>query len=143
MHSFALTLHIISIILLVPVILYTDHLGLSWVRGHRETLSLCRLKFLHRTVSIGLLLMLVSGGIMFMGLKEFLLITPAFYAKMTFVGILIINSFFIGKLMCIATERPFRDLSKRERGGLFISGAVSGIAWVCTIALGFFLSTMV
>jgi len=133
MESLAVSIHVTTIFVLVPLILYTDYLGTLWVRGIRETLPARTLTLLHRLVLMGLAVMLVTGGILFRDLSAYLLTVPAFYIKMSFVAALIINSFFIGTLMHVAAERSFASLPKRERLPLYISGLVSGVSWVGAI----------
>lgn len=54
----------------------------------------------------------------------------AFWVKMAFVGVLIINGFVIARHMHIPTTRTFSSLSKKERRPLFLSGAASGVSWI-------------
>lgn len=132
-EQIALTVHITTVFALAAVVLYTDHLGLSWMRGKVATLPLQTITLLHRLVWAGLAIMLLSGGTMFLSYREYLLTVPAFYIKAGFIATLIVNAFFIGRLMHVAAERPFGELTRRERLPLFISGAVSTICWIGTI----------
>lgn len=136
------SVHVGTLFLLIPVILFADHEGLAWVRGKKETLSAKTMIILHRLVWVGLGVMILTGAIMFWPLKDYLLYAPAFYIKMFFVFVLVINSFFINHFMQLAIEKPFASLSLEEKRPLLISGAVSSISWIGAIlaALGMKLS---
>lgn len=133
MYEIILTVHIATAISLIGIVLYADHLGLRWVRGKHEVLPAPRLKKLHQIIYCGLLLMIITGGYMFWPLREYLLTTPAFLIKMGLVLTLIINSVVIGRFMHIATQTPFAMLPSSQRIPLYVSGAVSALAWLGTI----------
>lgn len=133
MEQLALQIHIVTVIVLVVVILYTDSLGMSWMRGKRETLPRAKIARLHSIVWVGLGIMIATGITMFIPLRDYLLYTPSFYVKMGFVAALIINATFIGRFMHIASERPFEALTQKERLPLFISGTISTISWIGAI----------
>jgi nitrate reductase gamma subunit len=133
--------HVGTLFLLIPVILFADHEGFSWMRGNKETLNEKTLKILHRLVWTGLIVMITTGAIMFWPLRDYLLHNFAFYAKMVFVAVLIINSLFVGKLMLIATERSFESLSIEEKRPILISGVASSIGWIGAIISAIFMST--
>ena len=135
-------IHVGALFLLIPVILFADHEGFSWIRGKKETLNPKVMLILHRLVWAGLGVMIVTGAIMFWPLKDYLLYTPAFYIKMFFVLVLVINSFFINRFMKVALERPYALLTPEEKKPLFISGAASTISWIGAViaALGMQLS---
>lgn len=142
-EQFALLIHIGTIISLVTVVLYTDHLGLRWVLGHIETISAKKLQTLHRLVWSGLFIMVASGFTMFLSYKDFLLYTPVFFIKVFFVAMLVINAFAIGKFMHVATSKPFAILSREEKLPLFVSGAVSTLGWVGAVTCGLILSSLI
>ncbi len=141
-EQLALWVHIGTVITLVAIVLYTDHLGLWWMLGKVPTLAAQKLRVLHRFVWIGLMLMLASGFTMFLSYKDFLLYTPIFFVKMFFVAVLVLNAFAIGKFVHVATEKPFGSLSKEERLPLFISGALSTLGWGGAIICGLILSSL-
>lgn len=136
-----LALHISAFFVNITFVVIADALALSWVLGKKEVLSIQVMRTLHRIVSVGLCVSVVTGAIMFWDVRDYLLTLPAFYTKMLFVLALVVNSFVIGKHMHIAVERPFKTLEPEEKRPLFISGAVSTIAWVGTFiaakSLGF------
>lgn len=100
-----------------------------------------RMQILHIFVWIGLLGMIGTGLYMAYPALSYYLAKPAFIAKMLFVAILAINALFIGKLLSVASVRPFAELTAGEKKKLFISGALSSICWVGAATIGlFFLS---
>lgn len=139
MEQIALPIHITTVFALIALVLYTDKVGLSWMRGTIETIPAKKLTMLHRLVWTGLGIMIASGVTMFIPLQSYLLTVPAFYIKMGFVLVLVINAFAIGRLMHVATERPFAELSAAERWPLFISGTLSTISWIGAITAATFL----
>lgn len=123
-------IHLASLAGLIPLVLFADFQAHQWIMGHKETLNPKVMKTVHNLTSFGLIMMILSGVAMSMSIFPFLLKTPAFIIKMVFVLALIVNSFFIGKLMHTALERPFKSLSMKEKIPLFISGGVSTVSWV-------------
>ncbi len=132
--------HIIAIGVTVLFVLYADKQGLMWVLGKKEVLTKAKITFLHRLVSLGLVVIVLSGATMAYGGFEYYISNPVFLIKMGFVLVLIINAFFIGTLSRIATERSYKSLSTRERIPLLFSGAMSCIGWLGAILLGLKLS---
>lgn len=70
---------------------------------------------------------------------DFYITDPVFLLKMFFVAVLAINGLFIGRLMGNAITTPFAQLSTRTKALLLISGAASGIGWVASASIGYFL----
>lgn len=85
---------------------------------------------------MGLTLMIVTGVLLFSDAWGELIFNPAFYVKMGMVIALIVNSVFIGKLMHIATIKPFTLLSPKERHSILASGAVSIMCWLGATMIG-------
>lgn len=133
MEQIALTIHITTATALIGLVVATDLYGLLWVIGRRTTLSRRTLTVLHRLVWTGLTVMIASGGVMFLTYREYLLTVPAFFVKMGFVAALLINAVVIGRHLHLAAERPFAEVSRRERRSLYISGVVSTGSWVGAI----------
>ncbi|MEK7134772.1 MAG: hypothetical protein AAB805_00615 [Patescibacteria group bacterium] len=125
-----LTLHIFSVIFSFCVIFLADKQGLAWIRGKKETLDPKWTRTLHQLAWAGLLALLATGAFLFWPRREYLLGQPLFAIKMLFVLALLINAILIGRLMHVATERPFRTLSFNERVPLFVSGAISLFSWL-------------
>ena len=132
--QYALLVHLTTVSVLITTVVVTDLLGLSWLLGKRETLPLRVMQTLHRVVWTGLLIMILSGGTMFLSYREYLLSVPAFYVKIAFILTLVINAFFIGRHLAIASERAYSSLARAERIPLLISGGVSAIAWIGIIS---------
>jgi hypothetical protein len=131
---YLLPLHIGAFVITISAVIIADLQALLWVRGRLSTLKPQRLKVLHNVVSIGLLVSITSGFLMFLPLREYLVTVEAFWVKLAFVGVLIINSFVIARHMHIPTTRTFLSLSKKERRPLFLSGAASGVSWIVVFA---------
>ena len=134
-------IHLGTFALLVPLILFADHQGFEWLTGHKETLHPKTIGFVHNLTGAGLALMILSGLFLAWPIRDALFTNTAFLVKMGFVLLLIVNSYFIGKLMHTATERPFKSLSDSEKLPLFISGALSTIGWagafIAALYMGF------
>jgi hypothetical protein len=133
------TLHIICIIITGLGVLYADEQALFWMIGKKNTLPQGHIDVLHIWVSIGLSAVIATGGLLFLK-RQYLLHDTTFLTKMVFVAALVINGFFIDKLSTTVTNRPFRELSSRERFPLLVSGAVSFCGWagagLCGLLLG-------
>lgn len=123
LHLFSLGFSFVSIAL-------ANHEAFRWLRGKTPLLELSKIRRYHYLVLLGLTLMIVTGFFLFWPAKDFLITRPPFWAKMTLVLTLIINSFFIGSLLPVATTRPFASLSKKEKIPLFVSGGISAIGWI-------------
>lgn len=133
--------HLATLLCLVVIITLSDLRGLSWILGKRETLALTASKRFHALIWIGLLTMIISGLLMAWPLRNYLADTPAFYIKMFFVVALLANSFVIGKEMRLAAEKSFAELTKKERGRILISGAVSTFSWLGAFIAALYMST--
>lgn len=132
-----LYIHLGTLALVIPLIIISDYQALLWKMGKKETLNPKIIKTVHNLTGIALATMVLSGIAMSLRIFPYLLGEPAFIIKMVFVLALIVNSFFIGKLMHITFERSYVSLSMKEKTPLFIAGAVSGISW-----LGAFVSAL-
>ncbi len=130
--------HLAVLALTVVEIVWADHLGFQYFRGTESVLPLKLVKRLHYAVWVGLIGMIITGGIMAVGDWEDLATEPAFFVKMFFVAVLVVNSFFIATLMRKATEVPFAALTPSDKTKLFISGGASTLAWVSAAAIGMF-----
>ncbi len=129
-------LHVVAIIVTGLCVLYSDEQGFEWMVGKKQTLDAAKVELLHIVVSVGLALIILTGGLRAIPALSYYLAQPAFIAKMVFVLALIINGFFIGKLSHMATTRTFASMSSRERIPLFISGGVSVLGWAGALLLG-------
>jgi hypothetical protein len=125
----AIHIHLITLAVTAVCILIADHEAYLWVRGKKVILSLRKMRTLHMLVSIGLTLMILSGALLAWPMLDYLVEEESFWVKMAFVLLLVVNSFVIGSMMGKASEKPFAELSKKERGTLFVSGAASALGW--------------
>lgn len=139
MSQIILPIHLLILAFIVWNIVRADHLGWSWVRGKISILDRKIVQLYYKRVWIGLCLMVVTGVCLFWPLREFLLERQQFYVKMTFITILIINGFAIGKLQRVAETKTFASLSLKQRIPLFVSGAISTLAWLGAIFGGLYL----
>ncbi len=133
LYSIILSTHIGTALLLIGLVLYADHMGFSWMRGKVSVLPLKKLLRIHHAIYAGLALMIATGLYMFLPLRSFLIYEPAFIIKMSFIGVLIINSLYIGKLTRIASTAPFALLSTGQKRKLLLSGGISAICWISII----------
>ncbi len=131
------SIHLTVLFITVFCILYADHHGYLYFRGRKQTLSIGLVRRLHYTVILGLVLMIVTGGLLFKDAWGEFIDHPPFYVKMFFVLGLIANSFLIGKLMHLATIKTFSSLSYRERSMLIFSGTTSALCWIGAASIGF------
>lgn len=134
------TIHLTIVILTGLVVLYSDEQALMWVLGKKPILSPVRITFLHRTVSIGLALLLITGGLLYIQAVPAYLSDSTFIIKMIAIAALIFNTYFIEKFSHVATSRTFASLETSQRLPLFVSGAISAIGWVVAIVCGATLS---
>ena len=129
----------LAILLLTAVgIVWADHLGFQYFRGQRETLPASLVKRLHYAVLVGLVGMIATGAVMAYDRFGYLSTQPVFWLKMGCVAVLVVNSFFIGSLMRIASEKPFVTLSRTERMRLVVSGGLSALSWATAATIGLF-----
>lgn len=132
------TLHLISLIVTAPVILYADHMGFQYLTGRVQTIGISKLKWTHNLVTFGILLLIITGIIITVPMWAIMLENPFFYAKLAFVSTLVLNGAFIGALMKKATTTPFAELSSDEKRLLLLSGGISALGWIATTLIGFF-----
>lgn len=133
-----ITIHLWSLIITAPVILYADHMGFLYFTGRVQTLSVKKVEWTHRLVFLGLLFLISTGAVLTIPMWAIMFENPFFYAKLAFVATLILNGIFIGKLMKKSTTTPYALLSRDEKIFLMISGAVSLCGWVASVLIGFF-----
>jgi hypothetical protein len=139
MEDIIFPLHIGSLVFAVTGILLADHSAFNWISGRNPTLDRAKLLKYHYWVLSGLSLMIITGLTLFWPERDYLLQNPAFYVKMFFVVSIILNSFFIGKLMNTAVVKTYAELGFRERLPLMVSGAVSAVGWLGAFVSAFFL----
>ncbi len=140
LQNIALYTHLTSLTLSVCAIAAADHFGFQWIRGKVSVLGRQTLHRLHWAVGVGLGLMIGSGSVLFWLDRSYFLSDTAFYVKMTFVLVLLINSFFIERLMHTATTTPFALLTPSKKIHLYMSGCISTACWFGAFTTAFFLS---
>jgi hypothetical protein len=132
-------LHLIALTYAAWNIVHADHMGLMWMRGKIQKLDSKLVTKYHKGTWIGLIFAILTGTLAFFSARPFI-VYPQFYIKMTFVAILIINSFVIGNLSKIPSEKTFLSLSTREKTPLFISGGLSTISWIGAAIMALFIA---
>jgi hypothetical protein len=130
------TVHLSIAIVTGVLVLYADEQAFVWLRGKCDTLHARRVRTLHRLVSAGLALLLLTGGLLYSQAAPAYLSLPTFIVKMTVVLALIVNSYFVSRLSTIACERSFRSLSHPERIPLLAAGGISLACWATAFASG-------
>lgn len=130
-------IHLTVLFITAIAIVVADHDGFQYFLGKKQTLDLARVRRLHHLVLGGLILMIITGGLMFADVWGEVIENPAFYIKMCMVLALIANSFIIGNLMHVATQRAFSELTPSERHKLLASGGVSVMCWIGAALIGF------
>ena len=131
--------HVLAVLFAGVVVFYSDEQGFMYMRGKRSILSAKKLEWLHALVGVALALLILTGGLLFMRAPSYYLANTTFLIKMGFVGALLVNGFFIDRLSKIASQKPWAELSKRERLPLLISGAISGLCWLGALSCGLLL----
>jgi hypothetical protein len=131
------SLHLFTLAVTALIIIYSDHRGFRYFLGKEATLPARFLFWSHTLVWIGLVGMIITGVLMVLPIWTYYFQNPAFFVKMGFVVVLMINAYAIGVLSKTASERPFSALSASEKRTLFISGFLSASGWVGAAAIGF------
>jgi len=127
-------LHLLFLCIAIPAVLYADLQGFLWMRGGQLNGRL--MDRLHTVVYAALGGLVLTGLMLFLERSARLLDNPAFYMKMFLVGVLVFNSFLIGRHLRLAKARPFYALETREKSVLIASGVVSTLGWLGAIAGG-------
>lgn len=135
-----LQIHLTAVFTTLVLVIISDIHALLWVTGKMKTLPYTRMRLFHRAVWVGLAFVISAGVSMFLSYPGYLLSLPAFQLKAIFILFLLINAFFIGKHLRIATERPFFELEKKQKIVLLISGLISLAGWIGAYTCAQFLS---
>jgi hypothetical protein len=110
-------------------IIRSDLYGSQWIFGRLNKLSKIELDKMHKYVNVGLWGMMLTG-VMLIAQRPYVLESDLFKLKMSFVVLLFINSFIIGKLMNLSIMSKFQDLLNKNKLYIIISGSVSTICWL-------------
>jgi hypothetical protein len=140
MEKFIFPLHILTLFFVAITIGRADHTGFNWILGKVARLNEKKVKQLHIHTWVGLTLMIVTGFFLFLPESSYLLGRWQFYLKMAFVITLICNGLLISRFQKIAVTREFKSLTESEKLPLFVSGAVSTIAWLGAFVMAFFIN---
>lgn len=130
-------IHILVVCSTLVVVLFADHYGFTWVTGKVNILEESKLRKLHFYTWVGIIVSIITGGIIFYNDYENLLTSSAFLLKMAFVATLVVNSVSIGIFKNVATKSKFSDLSTKERLPLIIAGGTSTLSWLGAITCAF------
>ena len=93
-------------------------------------------------VWLGLIILIVSGSLLFSLDSDRYLNSDKFLAKMTIVGIILLNGLFLHVSLIPRLRRhiggylPSSDEFMRKRPLLFTSGAISVVSWLSALTLG-------
>ena len=135
-----ITLHFGIAILTGLIVLYSDEQAFMWILGKKQFMDHGRVVFLHRAVTTGLILLILSGGLMYaQAAPAYLSVTP-FITKMVIIFALILNTYVIDRFSAVALTRTFASLTSKERIPLFITGAISFGGWATAFICGLLIS---
>lgn len=140
MEKIILPLHLLTLTFVGWNILHADHLGFNWIRGKVLTLDKHKVEKYHKNIWTGLILMIVTGFFLFWPMHEYLLGRLQFWVKMAFVVTLICNAFVVGYLQKKISGKEFKELTLSQKIPLFISGAISTLAWLGAFAGAFYIN---
>jgi len=142
-HNFLIFFHILGVAVGFGGVVMSDYIFLSSMRVGKITKE--RFEFLKessRMVWIGVLLMVISGALLFFEFPDRYLASGKFLAKMTLVAILIINGAFFHWYHLPRLKRyldaslPTLPEFKRHVSTLLIGGAISSVSWLGALLLG-------
>jgi hypothetical protein len=136
-------LHLIGVVIGAGGAIASDFMFFSSVKDERISHTEMRfLKLGSKMVWLGLSILFISGGLIFLGDVARYSVSTKFLAKMTIVGIITINGilfhiFHIPHLHRHAgTHFPSSDEFTRKLPVLVASGVVSMVSWMSALVLG-------
>lgn len=135
--------HLLGVILGAGGAFLSDLMFLRSVKDSKITKTeLGFLKLGGNLVSIGLIVLIISGVLIFATNPLFYVASSKFMAKMTIVLIITINGVVLHKVHMKRMERhvdhhfPSSDEFCRNRWKMMVSGAVSIVSWISALILG-------
>ena len=134
------TIHLTIAIITGLTVLYADEQAALWVFGKKQLFNPGTTRFLHKAVTTGLALLIITGGILYSQAAPAYLSLRTFDVKMVTVFALILNTYAINRYSKIAVTRPFASLSAQERFPLYVTGAISFVGWVTAFVCGLLIS---
>ena len=135
----ALGVHMVALLFALINIAVADWKGLSWMRGKVATLPAKTMRHIHNHIWLGLVLLVLSGGVVASYHIDVLRSSPAFHLKMLCLIIAALNGLYIRRHMAVAFEKSFASLTPSQQNALRISGVVSTAAWLGAIGLAGFI----
>ncbi|MDC1205413.1 hypothetical protein N8083_01035 [Candidatus Pacebacteria bacterium] len=125
-----LPLHIGAVLVSLGIIFCSDIYGALWVFGKIDTLNRKIIAWFHTIAWAGLIIISITGVLLFLPYSQSLLSEFAFRLKILFLMFITINGLVIGRHMNIASIHSFASLSWRKRILLLVSGTVSITGWI-------------
>lgn len=111
-------------------IIDADTQAMSWMRGKIPVIAEENLKRTHWIVTIGLAGLILTGLYLYWPMRAYLYGQAYFLTKMVFVLALLANSFFIERLMPLASQFEHKNLSAGHKRILTLSGGISTLSWL-------------
>jgi hypothetical protein len=116
-------------------IIDADSQAFAWMRGKTPTIAEHHLKRTHWVVTIGLAGLILTGLYLYWPMRAYLYGQAYFITKMVFVLALLVNSFFIERLMPLASQFEHKNLPAWQKRILTLSGGVSTLSWLGAVLL--------
>ncbi len=133
MYDVLILVHVIAFVWNVVFVLVADVYGALWWFGYRKILPSTLMVRLHQFVWLGLAISIVTGIALFYDVRSYLTTVPAFYVKVDFVCVLLLNSFVIDRHLKVVTTRSKDLVTRTERTKLLTSAIVSLGSWIGVI----------
>ncbi len=136
----AIVVHVLSVVLGMGAALVSDILFNFFSKDKKlnET-EISTLSILKNIVFYGLILIVLSGGVIFLSDVEKYASSEKFLAKMSILLVLLVNGYILNKYVWprMLREEFFTSVAERNtRRVAFACGAVSVISWVAVCTLG-------
>jgi len=143
LKTFFVVLHIFGVAIGAGAAFMSDALFFASIKDRKITGDEMRgLRITSRAVWLGLALLIISGAGIFASNPEFYMAASKFLAKMTVVGIIIVNGLLFHAIHLRNFEKSigkdfFRSLESDRSGHfVYLSGVISVVSWVAAIILG-------
>ncbi|MBI2057367.1 MAG: hypothetical protein HYT63_00045 [Candidatus Yanofskybacteria bacterium] len=142
-HSVLEIFHLLGVVVAMGAAITGDFGFFSSIRNRKISATEMRfIKLASRTVWLGLVLIIISGVLLFAQQPERYLQSGKFLAKMSIVGVIIVNG-LIFHFVHLPRLKKHIGLSlttagrfSRQMSGLMVSGAVSSVSWFSALVLG-------
>ena len=128
-------LHISVIIFAIGLVLLNDFIGLFWALGLKRQFSERFLRIEHRLISVAFLGAIGTGVAMSISKPE-VLRHNGYWIKMTFVAMIGLNGFFMGKKCGALAQQRFRTFPARTKANISVSVVLSLFLWLATALIG-------